>query len=985
MRAPGASRPRTVETAFNLELARQLRMRHPRWREDGAERDAVAAEQTRVLGGSSGRRRPDIVIRHPGGLPVVIETEFLPANTVEREAEARLGETIDGHQVEGALAVRVPDRLAGRQAELDEEICRARFEYCLLSRGDETFIRWPRQGWISANVDQLAEAVEYAALSETRLANAADTLQEGISGGAALLRGHLANRPDMFTRMARILHQEDGEQTTRMAVAIIANAFVFQSAIAGNHGIPSPEELLDSRGSVSKLDVRRCWENILRINYWPIFRLAADLVGTIPGAVARGFLENMIGLADRLAGLGAASMHDLSGQMFQRLIADRKFLATFYTLPASAALLAGAAVGRLQVDWNDEEAVSGLTIADLACGTGSLLGAARHAVAVRFRRTGGDDRDLHGMMMERMLVAADIMPAATHLTASTASSAHPGSTFGGTRIFTMPYGAENGEVRIGSLDLIIGEDFMSLFGTGASTRAGGRGATTRQEAVLDRGSCDLVIMNPPFTNPTNHEQTGAPVPSFAGFGTEEDEQAAMSSRLKSIRKQMMAGRGRRHTAIRPALPPVGHGNAGLASNFIDLAHAKLRRGGCLALVLPASFVQGGAWKGARQLFEHEYQDVIIVGIATDGSTDRAFSADTGMAEVLLLATRRRDERRRDVCRAMVANLRQRPETALEATLIADSLETARRQGNVSGELSVGDTNPSGSFLNAPLGTAFRSFGLRYLNLADVMVQLESGRLRLPRMADGMAIAVTRLGELGVRGAGHRDINGAGQRGPFDIVQLEPDEFPEFPALWAHDADRERHFLVAPDSRGSVRPGCSGRAVALWDQTSSRLHYNNDFRINSQPLAACLTDRPSIGGRAWPNFRVERAEWELPLLLWANTTPGLVSFWWQGTRQHQGRSTLTISRLPGLLTIDARTLTDEQLALSEEMFLRFSHRIFLPANEAYRDQARQDLDSAVLVELMGLDEDILGGLETLREQWCREPSVHGGKSSRPRGA
>ena len=459
----------------------------------------------------------------------------------------------------------------------------------------------------------------------------------------------------------------------------------------------------------------------------------------------------------------------------------------------------------------------------------------------------------------------------------------------------------------------------------------------------------------------------------------------MSARLKSIRQQMLARRGRRHLAIGPTLPPAGHGNAGLASNFIDLAHAKLRRGGCLALVLPASFVQGAAWMGARQLLEHEYRDLIIVGIATDGSTDRAFSADTGMAEVLLLATRRPDEPGRDQCRAMVANLRRRPETVLEAKLIADALESASRGDDASGELTLGETSPAGSFLNAPLGTAFRAFGLRHLNLANVMVQLESGRLRLPQMADGVAVGVTRLGELGVRGAGHRDINGAGRRGPFDIVRLEPGEFPEFPALWSHSADRERQLLVAPDSRGSVRGGCRERAVALWGRTSSRLHYNNDFQINSQPLAACLTEHPSIGGRAWPNFRVERAEWENPLLLWANTTLGLVSFWWQGTRQHQGRSTLTISRLPGLSTIDARLLSGRQLAVADEIFRRFSHRTFLPANEAYRDPARQELDSAVLVEFLGLDEDILGGLEILRQQWCREPSVHGGKPSRPGAA
>ena len=121
-------------------------------------------------------------------------------------------------------------------------------------------------------------------------------------------------------------------------------------------------------------------------------------------------------------------MHDLSGRMFQRLIADRKFLATFYTLPTSAALLGELAVSRLDAvtDWSNPDALTHLQIADLACGTGTLLSAAYRALASRHRRTGGDDQVLHTQMMERALIAADIMPAATHLTASMLSSTHPG-------------------------------------------------------------------------------------------------------------------------------------------------------------------------------------------------------------------------------------------------------------------------------------------------------------------------------------------------------------------------------------------------------------------------------------------------------------------------------------------------------------------------------------------------------------------------------
>ena len=76
----------------------------------------------------------------------------------------------------------------------------------------------------------------------------------------------------------------------------------------------------------------------------------------------------------------------------------------------------------------------GLRIADLACGTGTLLNAAYQSVRARHRRAAGDDQHIHAGMMEGALIAADIMPAATHLTASILSGAHPTVPFGGTRI-----------------------------------------------------------------------------------------------------------------------------------------------------------------------------------------------------------------------------------------------------------------------------------------------------------------------------------------------------------------------------------------------------------------------------------------------------------------------------------------------------------------------------------------------------------------------
>ena len=41
-----------------------------------------------------------------------------------------------------------------------------------------------------------------------------------------------------------------------------------------------------------------------------------------------------------------------------------------------------------------------------------------------------------------------------------------------------------------------------------------------------------------------------------------------------------------------------------------------------------------------------------------------------------------------------------------------------------------------------------------------------------------------------------------------------------------------------------------------------------------------------------------------------------------------------------------------------------------------------LDRAVLVDLLELPESVLEPLAVLRTQWCCEPTVHGGKATRP---
>ena len=949
MTGPSATQ---AETVLNAKLGELLIARHPRWHEHN-----VFIDSTHVL-----RDHPaeqiDVLVVSDGGQPVAVEAKFgRNASQLRDQVEARLGKVVkvNALPIETGVSVVYPDGLTSGGLE------QAPLRFAVhQGQPDGTATRWPARDdeWLPGTVDDLADAIELLSLSERMVREGESRLEDGVRAGSTRLRS-LAEGTDVEDRIGQVLHQEPGEQTCRMAIAILTNAFIFHRAVEGHPGIPRTEALQGMDDTPSRRRVLEVWERILDVNYWPVFSIASELLTWIPERIANPVLAFVNEVASDLVDFGAVTFHDLAGRMFQTLIADRKFLATFYTLPASACLLAELAVSRLDLDWSDRDAILALKVADFACGTGALLSAVQRAVYRRHRRAGGNDADLHRGVMERVLLGTDILPSATHLTASMLSSTHPGIHYGKSLVEALPYGTDevlsdrrglpSDEVYLGALDLLgkdlvqpmLGADWLDM---GGLRMKGVEGLDEVDLPVTDE-SFDLVIMNPPFTRPTNHESTTVPVPSFAGFDTSKTEQKAMSARLKAV-----SGRCR-----------FGHGNAGLASNFMDIAHAKLKPGGVLALVLPFSFVSGGSWADARQTLAELYGDVQILSIAATGSQDRAFSADTGMAECLVLA-RKGGEGAHGSKAIQFDNLTHRPRSILEATLAARNLPQH-------GSSFVGTIHETGAA------------GVRESSLSRFMARLCRGRLALPRTDGETPIPVTLLGSLAERGVVHRDINGAGARGAFDIEAFPDTGLPEFPALWSHAAEAERCLEVRPDTRGIVRSGRRKQAVGTWERTASRLHSNLDFRLNSQSLAMCITPEATLGGRAWPNVLPHRDDWVWPLLLWANSTLGLMMYWWQGTRQQQGRAIFTISRLPELNVLDAQRLGASQLQQCQDVCDEFRSRSLLPANEAYRDPERQELDAA-LWDMLGLPDTLLANLELLRNQWCAEPSVHGGKRTRP---
>ena len=967
-----AAMAKNTEQTINDVLGEVLRTKHPRWKEN------LFSEQTRMLE-EGASMRPDIVIMHPGGLPVIIETELEPARTVERDAQSRLRKTLssDGRQIEQSIALCIPEHLATvTQGKLYSSIEECDFKFCVLIDHGEAnhHERWPRTGWLTGGVNDLANFIEHTAQSESVIGKGMKILEKAISQSANRLIDGCYARPRVLEHIAKKLKQKNNEQTIRMAMAILVNAIYFHSSIAGTYDLTKITELKNSFGKFSSYRTIQIWDHILNeINYWPIFKIAREILIEIPDDVGVGVLERLVDASKDLVTVGATSQHDLSGRMFQRLITDRKFLATYYTFPSSASLLAELAVSRLKVDWSNRTQITGLRIADFACGTGALLNAAYGAVSSRYRRKGGNDEDIHAQMMENSLVGCDIMPAATHLTAAIISSAHPSLPFQNTQIITLPYGERDDlsgqPISIGALDLIADKEVFPIFNTGIRQIKGSSEDDSGQ-VNLPHESFDIVIMNPPFTRPTNSEgkSLGVPIPSFAGFSTKEDERRQMSKKLAKMRRKTT----------------VGNGNAGLASNFIDLAHAKVKKNGTIALVLPATFASGESWSVARSLFETQYSNVTVVSIAASGSGTTAFSADTSISEVLIIADRKMYNDSESPI--LYINLEYRPKSILEAVELSKEIAKIA-ESERSGILQVGANQRLGSFIKSYNGFN-GAFAIKNVELADAMIGLENGSLLLPQSNQTIDVPITTLDCLGERGIYYRDIHGLEKsgknqtRGPFEIIDYDPHDIPRFPVLWAHNSKNETKLIVKPDKQGLVRTNREADAKEIWRKYGRKLCFNEDFGFASQPLAACITSERAIGGRAWSGFVCGDEKFEIPLVLWANTTLGLISFWWLGSRQQPGRSMLSITKLGSLTTIDVRQFTVDQLSRADRIFERFSSEDFLPANEAYRDEVRKNLDKAVLIELLGFPESVLDEIDILRRKWCIEPSVHGGKKTNP---
>ena len=698
-------------------------------------------------------------------------------------------------------------------------------------------------------------------------------------------------------------------------------------------------------------DVLTDWETLLKVNYQPIFADAVQMVTAI--ATDDGLVNELLSIlckaANDLVKTRLAQIHELAGEVFQKLIVDRKYVKANYTLPTSAALLSTLVCpelpdGRLP------------KVADFACGTGSLLNGVYKRVQRLYEQQGDkDSADIHKEMLENNLAGSDIMPNATHLTFASLASAHPEMPLGATRIVTAPYGKQpNESFAVGALELLDEELLLPMMDTEAVQLGGEESAAVEIKRLFRNGEMDIVIQNPPFRKHSADANTGIPKVAFQGTQTPEEEKKELQRALK-----------RKETR-------VAHGTAGHHSHFVELADRKLKAGGTMGVILPATILASASMQKVRDMWATEYHNVYVITIAGAKGKENAFSSDTEMAECIVAATKGIGG---NTGTATFVSLTKRPNSLLEATEVANQI----LRGGTEDTVNVGE-DELGKLVTCPIlvGNTWGATRIKTLAVLETADKLANSVLSLPRHNTPIRVPMARIEDIAVVGYTHPMIKG--KHGAFQMAKGYEKTSDGYPAIWVADCKQQRAMVVFPDSHAKIRSGKEAQAQRVLERIS-RAHYYLSSRFNATSAIAMLTEEPSIGASEITNVAFQHPRYEIAWTLWCNSTLGLVCHWMHSQKQQAGRGRLTSSTFKTLPTLDVHQLSDDALSNADAIFERLKYERMLPLNECAADEIRHELDAELLTNVLGIqDVNVLASMQTLRELLCAEPSIQGGKQS-----
>ncbi len=954
---------RTTEESFNVALGRALRQVRAYWSDSPG---AIRVEETNLLHGHSGAK-PDLLINDGLFPPVIIECSF-----TERDADAdaikRLGlETRQGRfHVHTTIALCIPDHFRQIQGfTITEHLLKgAPIHYAVhqsLDRRGQTSVtgtrRWPSHGFIQGTLFNLATLVPSVGVPLEKVDDIGDHVARLVEEAASGLEMTLSLNQQQT--IAHHLHQRSPLKGLRTMMVLWLNAFLTQQRLAAcnTEGVAyldfTSESYPDVRQQIST------WRAINQVNWNSVFAPAIEVLHLAsqfnPRETAR-MLSKLITAVLHIETAQLGLHISVGAELFPKLSEDRKQAAAFYTQPATAELLAWLTITDSDIDWADPTLFKTRHLSDLACGTGTLLRAGYRRISLLHEQSGATTeslRTLHASAMEGGLIGTDISPIAAHLTTSSLAALGHGAPYGDTQIGWVDVGGDKGQT--GSLEYFATQKIVDLFNTGSGTSTG-NGNGEQSSVTVPDASVDWILMNPPYSR-TRGGQSVFDIASLT-----DHERRACQKRWKSLVKD----------------EPVNN-QAGLAASFVALARLKCKPGGRIGFVLPLSAAFAESWAVTRRMIEDEFEDIIVVAVASGQALGRhALSADTHMEEMLLVASKRKHGRAESSCSIGCITLRQPMLQVGEAAEIAHAIEQAVSTSAVSQPVRVGQ-DEVGQVCVFPArvpGAPWNAVGVLHADLALAANALLSGTLLFNGHQIPLGLDMCQIRDLFTVGPTHHLIGhlpGTSQIGAFEFnpVYDHVDAIGADRALWKADSSTQTQLMISLTHKGAA-VGSDQQCQTMRAQRST-LFYARNMRWTSQTLLAATTYHPGMGGPTWTSLQHINPRVLKSFALWANSTMGFLIHWTQGQRTHSGRARTQMKALSMIPCPKLDQLPESQLDQAAKKFDELAKQTLRPACQAHADPVRKQIDQAVL-HMLELNQDEI--IKTLRWLWCNEPSVHG---------
>ena len=745
---------------------------------------------------------------------------------------------------------------------------------------------------------------------------------------------------------------KDDVRVARIASLALANAMIFQEALSNSNAKVSGLRMTLQQEDFASATAKE-WKMIIEeIDYIPIFKIGYEiLINTSASPEIDQSLRTLAEVALKITSRRAALRHDLMGRIYHLLLADAKYFGAFYTMVPSATVLLRLAMKpeSWSVDWNDPNQVSKLRIADLACGTGTLLKAAlesvidNHVVACAESGEKVNLNRLHEVLVEKVLIGLDVLPFAVHLAATTLALHSPEVPFKQMQLYNLPLGAPSPDsARLGSIDLLRKKVITvqsDLFGgIQGPERVTGKGDFNEN---LSLKNLDLCVMNPPFTRSVGGNLL---------FGSSPPEER---DRMQRALKDLLVEEKVKANAT-----------AGLGSVFVALGDSLLSKDGRLALVLPKSVLSGIAWEETRELLESKYEvEYIVVSHEPDHWN---FSENTELSEALLVAKKRSG---RKIGETTFVNLWRRPRNTVEA-LTCSSLILSTTPAVLSNKSGVTElTNGQlkfGEVVSAESSSWSKATAFAQTDLNRVAYNLARGRVQLPGKNAGTSVPLVELGTTADIGPDRRDI--------FDGFNLS-DRYTPYPALWGYDSGtmqtlnlKTNRYLVPLAKPKVGRP--LRKLDDLWPKAST-LMVPERMWLNTYRLAAAIVEKPALSNVWWPikiHDNKHGPALEKGLALWLNSTLGLIqALAFRGDTRGawvQFKKPM-LAKLP---VLDVCHLSARQLNTLEVAYDRVSSKPLKTFSEWGADHIREEIDEGIS-DVIGLPD-----IEVLRETLAKEPML-----------